>query len=165
MRRCASENAQIRGRPTGEHRGLAVIGGRTLREGPRPGRRKLAAPRATVAGIHRRPRRVVIVDRDRPPARRRDRTVLRYRRRKIGQRRRHHRTMASEPVCRAGIRRLRGLSGPPTPGHREQRVDGADGVRLDHPRAVPGRALHRAVEQRLYPSRRQVRRPARRSSP
>src|SRR6266540_4673208 len=69
-------------------------------------------------------------------------TVVRHRRCRVRQRRRRDRTMASEPVGRPRDGGLRGLPWAPRPRHRNQRVDGADHVRLDHPRPAPGRAVH-----------------------
>ena len=52
-------------------------------------------------------------------------------------------------TCRPAAPRTRFPSAS-RPRHRDQRVAGADRLRVDHPGPVPGRALHRAVERQLH---------------
>lgn len=53
-------------------------------------------------------------------------------------------------TCRqAARRRATRLPRTPRPRHPDQHFEGADQIRLDHPRPVPGQAVHRVVEQQF----------------
>jgi hypothetical protein len=94
------------------------------------------------------------------PARRATAVFVRHHRCRVRQRRGRDRLGASGPVGRSRDGGLRGFPVAPRLRHRDQRVERADQVRVDHPRPVPGRAVHRAVERQLHPRCRSRRIPA-----
>jgi hypothetical protein len=87
------------------------------------------------------------------PAHRTRAILVCHRRCRVQQGRWCDRTGASGPVGRPCDGGLRGFAVAPRPRHRDQRVEGTDPVRLDHPRPVSSRAVHRALEHQLHPRR------------